>query len=89
MVLIYFLPNCGFVGDLVDAVVPFMGESITDGTLAKFLKSMLFYLSSNYLHFNQYSMYMAIDMLWADPGDRVQADEPIAQIETDKVILER
>lgn len=27
-------------GDLVDAVVPFMGESITDGTLAKFLKSM-------------------------------------------------
>ena len=27
-------------GDLVDAVVPFMGESITDGTLATFLKSM-------------------------------------------------
>lgn len=27
-------------GDLVDAVVPFMGESISDGTLAKFLKSM-------------------------------------------------
>lgn len=26
------------VGDLVEAVVPFMGESITDGTLAKFLK---------------------------------------------------
>ncbi|RVW45999.1 Dihydrolipoyllysine-residue succinyltransferase component of 2-oxoglutarate dehydrogenase complex 2, mitochondrial [Vitis vinifera] len=25
-------------GDLVDAVVPFMGESISDGTLAKFLK---------------------------------------------------
>jgi 2-oxoglutarate dehydrogenase E2 component (dihydrolipoamide succinyltransferase) len=37
-----FSPDCGFVGDLVDAVVPFMGESITDGTLAKFLKSMLF-----------------------------------------------
>ncbi|XP_031268947.1 uncharacterized protein LOC116127443 isoform X1 [Pistacia vera] len=28
-------------GDLVDAVVPFMGESISDGTLAKFLKSKL------------------------------------------------
>lgn len=28
-------------GDLVEAVVPFMGESITDGTLAQFLKSML------------------------------------------------
>lgn len=28
-------------GDLVDAVVPFMGESISDGTLAKFLKSMI------------------------------------------------
>jgi len=32
---------------------------------------------------------MAIDILWADPGDRVEVDEPIAQIETDKVILER
>lgn len=29
-----------FQGDLVDAVVPFMGESISDGTLAAFLKSM-------------------------------------------------
>lgn len=28
-------------GDLVVAVVPFMGESISDGTLATFLKSML------------------------------------------------
>ena len=27
-------------GDLVEAVVPFMGESISDGTLAKFLKRM-------------------------------------------------
>ncbi|CAD5178446.1 unnamed protein product, partial [Musa acuminata subsp. malaccensis] len=25
-------------GDLVDAIVPFMGESITDGTLATFMK---------------------------------------------------
>ncbi|KAF2945005.1 hypothetical protein DAI22_02g185000 [Oryza sativa Japonica Group] len=48
-------------GDLVDAVVPFMGESITDGTLATFLKK---------------------------PGDRVEADEPIAQIETDKVTMD-
>ncbi|KAF8029094.1 hypothetical protein BT93_E1690 [Corymbia citriodora subsp. variegata] len=48
-------------GDLVDAVVPFMGESITDGTLATFLKQ---------------------------PGDRVEVDEPIAQIETDKVTID-
>ncbi|KAJ9170062.1 hypothetical protein P3X46_018197 [Hevea brasiliensis] len=48
-------------GDLVDAVVPFMGESITDGTLAKFLKK---------------------------PGDRVEVDELIAQIETDKVTID-
>ncbi|XAR65666.1 Dihydrolipoyllysine-residue succinyltransferase [Bertholletia excelsa] len=48
-------------GDLVDAVVPFMGESITDGTLAKFLKQ---------------------------PGDRVETDEPIAQVETDKVTID-
>ncbi|KAL5211930.1 hypothetical protein ABZP36_022777 [Zizania latifolia] len=66
----YFLPNVSSYqlwsrsfasknGDLVEAVVPFMGESITDGTLANFLKK---------------------------PGDRVEADEPIAQIETDKVV---
>ncbi|XP_010244482.1 PREDICTED: dihydrolipoyllysine-residue succinyltransferase component of 2-oxoglutarate dehydrogenase complex 2, mitochondrial-like isoform X2 [Nelumbo nucifera] len=48
-------------GDMVDAVVPFMGESITDGTLAKFLKK---------------------------PGDSVQVDEPIAQVETDKVTID-
>lgn len=30
------------LGDLIEAVVPFMGESITDGTLANFLKSMFF-----------------------------------------------
>lgn len=48
-------------GDLVDAVVPFMGESITDGTLAAFLKK---------------------------PGDRVAIDEPIAQVETDKVTID-
>ncbi|CAN6251683.1 unnamed protein product [Urochloa humidicola] len=47
-------------GDLVEAVVPFMGESVTDGTIANFLKK---------------------------PGDRVEADEPIAQIETDKVTI--
>ncbi|KAG8376389.1 hypothetical protein BUALT_Bualt09G0058400 [Buddleja alternifolia] len=48
-------------GDLFEAVVPFMGESITDGTLATFLKK---------------------------PGDRVEVDEPIAQIETDKVTID-
>ncbi|KVI02311.1 2-oxoacid dehydrogenase acyltransferase, catalytic domain-containing protein [Cynara cardunculus var. scolymus] len=48
-------------GDLVDAVVPFMGESISDGTLAAFLKK---------------------------PGDRVEVDEPIAQVETDKVTID-
>ncbi|KAG0502722.1 hypothetical protein HPP92_002794 [Vanilla planifolia] len=48
-------------GDLVEAVVPFMGESITDGTLASFLKK---------------------------PGDRVAVDEPIAQVETDKVTID-
>lgn len=48
-------------GDVVEAVVPFMGESITDGTLASFLKH---------------------------PGDRVEVDEPIAQIETDKVTMD-
>ncbi|RRT53790.1 hypothetical protein BHE74_00006157 [Ensete ventricosum] len=37
-------------GDLVDAVVPFMGESITDGTLATFLKSMYFALCSTHIN---------------------------------------
>ncbi|CAL9094383.1 unnamed protein product [Musa acuminata var. zebrina] len=48
-------------GDLVDAIVPFMGESITDGTLATFMKSILVI--------------------------GVEVDEPVAQIETDKVLL--
>ncbi|ONK72053.1 uncharacterized protein A4U43_C04F15200 [Asparagus officinalis] len=48
-------------GDIFDAVVPFMGESITDGTLSTFLKK---------------------------PGDRVEVDEPIAQVETDKVTID-
>ncbi|PHT52629.1 Dihydrolipoyllysine-residue succinyltransferase component [Capsicum baccatum] len=60
---------CAFFGlicvsakdDLVDAVVPYMGESISDGTLAKLLKN---------------------------PGDKVEVDEPIAQIETDKVTID-
>jgi len=29
-------------GEFVDAVVPFMGESVSDGTLANFLKSKFF-----------------------------------------------
>ncbi|PKA60259.1 Dihydrolipoyllysine-residue succinyltransferase component of 2-oxoglutarate dehydrogenase complex 2, mitochondrial [Apostasia shenzhenica] len=48
-------------GDVIEAVVPFMGESITDGTLATFLKK---------------------------PGDKVAVDEPIAQVETDKVTID-
>ncbi|KAI8558280.1 hypothetical protein RHMOL_Rhmol04G0078700 [Rhododendron molle] len=48
-------------GDPVETVVPYMGESISDGTLVKFLKK---------------------------PGDRVHVDEPIAQIETDKVMID-
>ncbi|XP_011015462.1 PREDICTED: dihydrolipoyllysine-residue succinyltransferase component of 2-oxoglutarate dehydrogenase complex 2, mitochondrial-like isoform X1 [Populus euphratica] len=59
--LILSRPFSSDSGDLVDAVVPFMGESITDGTLAKFLKN---------------------------PGDRVEVDESIAQIETDKVTID-
>ncbi|XP_027064264.1 dihydrolipoyllysine-residue succinyltransferase component of 2-oxoglutarate dehydrogenase complex 2, mitochondrial-like [Coffea arabica] len=54
-------PFCSNSGDLVDAVVPFMGESISDGTLATLLKK---------------------------PGDKVEVDEPIAQIETDKVTID-
>lgn len=46
---------------LVEAVVPFMGESISDGTLSTFLKK---------------------------PGDRVEVDEAIAQVETDKVTVD-
>ncbi|KAL3644166.1 hypothetical protein CASFOL_012098 [Castilleja foliolosa] len=48
-------------GDTFEAVVPFMGESISDGTLATFLKK---------------------------PGDRVEVDEAIAQVETDKVTID-
>uniref|UniRef100_A0A7N0U245 dihydrolipoyllysine-residue succinyltransferase n=1 Tax=Kalanchoe fedtschenkoi TaxID=63787 RepID=A0A7N0U245_KALFE len=48
-------------GDVVDVVVPYMGESITDGTLAKLLKNV---------------------------GDNVAVDEPIAQVETDKVTID-
>ncbi|KAL0710220.1 hypothetical protein Bca4012_017198 [Brassica carinata] len=54
-------PFSSDAGDVVEAVVPHMGESITDGTLATFLKK---------------------------PGDRVEADEAIAQIETDKVTID-
>lgn len=47
--------------NLIEAVVPFMGESISDGTLTTFLKK---------------------------PGDRVEVDEAIAQVETDKVTVD-
>ncbi|KAG6790195.1 hypothetical protein POTOM_006343 [Populus tomentosa] len=69
----FMIIPCSDVGDLVDAVVPFMGESITDGTLAKFLKNPDF---------------VEYDILRADPGDSVEVDEPIAQIETDKVTID-
>ena len=42
-------------------VVPVLGESITEATVAKWLKK---------------------------PGDEVEADEPIVELETDKVNLE-
>ncbi|KAG2316634.1 hypothetical protein Bca4012_067491 [Brassica carinata] len=48
-------------GDVVEAVVPHMGESITDGNIDTFLKK---------------------------PGDRVEADEAIAQTETDRVTID-
>src|ERR1041384_1190896 len=44
-----------------DVQVPALGESITEGTLAQWLKS---------------------------PGEAVAADEPIAELETDKVSVE-
>ncbi|KAL9255107.1 hypothetical protein AKJ16_DCAP00434 [Drosera capensis] len=54
--------QCLFVtGEVVEAVVPFMRESIIDGTLATFSKQ---------------------------PGDHVEVDEPIAQIETDKATID-
>ena len=44
-----------------DVQVPALGESITEGTLAEWLKK---------------------------PGDAIEADEPIASLETDKVNVE-
>ncbi|RME89722.1 MAG: 2-oxoglutarate dehydrogenase complex dihydrolipoyllysine-residue succinyltransferase [Candidatus Hydrogenedentota bacterium] len=49
------------MANIVEITVPEMGESITEGTLATWLKN---------------------------PGDAVEADEPIAEIETDKVTVE-
>ncbi|CAL9178526.1 unnamed protein product [Musa hybrid cultivar] len=68
-------------GNLVDAVVPFMGESINDWTLATFLKSMSF-LCSHWMHIS------IVVHAFAESGDRVEVDEPIAQIETDKVTID-
>ncbi len=45
----------------VDVVVPQLGESVTEGILARWLKQ---------------------------PGERVERDEPIAELETDKVAVE-
>lgn len=49
----HFILFC-YEGELVDAVVPFMGESITDGTLAAFLKSKLSYIAEFCTHENMY-----------------------------------
>lgn len=80
-------------GDTVDVVVPPLAESIEDGTLAKFLKSMLtnFYPLCFQLLviFNDYwwlTVTCSVLMLGTGVGDRVNVDEPIAQIETDKVL---
>lgn len=56
-IFFFYLPvnNCN-EGDTVDAVVPYMGESISDGTLATLLKSMslliwsLIYLICSSIH---------------------------------------
>lgn len=76
----------------MEAVVPHMGESITDGTLATFLKSMslLHYLFRFFLmrkYISKSSFVGASDDYLSEPGERVQADEAIAQIETDKVSI--
>lgn len=73
-----------------------MGESITDGTLAKFLKGKFFsaYFSmplftnifNLVVHECKLLIVCASGILRTGPGDRVELDEPIAQIETDKVI---
>jgi len=48
-------------GEAVDIVVPVLGESLTEGTVASWLKSV---------------------------GDSVAADEPLLELETDKVTME-
>ncbi|KAL6140144.1 hypothetical protein ACLB2K_058445 [Fragaria x ananassa] len=76
-------------GDLVEAVVPFMGESITDGTLATFLKSTLMYLCMSGVDIYVFDCFVTRAYeTFAEPGDKVAIDEPIAQIETDKVTID-
>ncbi|KAK6932754.1 2-oxoacid dehydrogenase acyltransferase, catalytic domain [Dillenia turbinata] len=87
-------------GDLVDAVVPFMGESISDGTLATFLKSMFSYIIASVefvfggvmsiLLILTLSKFLGLILSYCgvEPGDRVEVDEPIAQVETDKVTID-
>ncbi|RZR97358.1 hypothetical protein BHM03_00026528, partial [Ensete ventricosum] len=79
-------------GDLVDAIVPFMGESITDGTLATFMKSMYFALCS--MHIDMvvdayagilFRIYIVVNLKSLMIG--VEVDEPVAQIETDTVLM--
>ncbi|KAK1632002.1 hypothetical protein QYE76_006317 [Lolium multiflorum] len=72
------------LGDSVEAVLPYMGESVTDGTLANFLRSMHLCV---YLRFKCVNVYATSMLSAAEPGDKVEADEVIAQIETDKCAL--
>ncbi|KAJ1279298.1 hypothetical protein BS78_04G144500 [Paspalum vaginatum] len=69
-------------GDLLEAVVPFMGESVTDGTLANFLKSMRYPLNP------LSSSCLLLTCCLLQNLVRVEADESIAQIETDKVTID-
>ena len=54
-------PAAGGGGESVDIPVPSLGESVSEATIAQWLKN---------------------------PGDSVAADEPLAELETDKVTLE-
>ena len=83
----------GIKGDLLDVVVPPLAESITDGTLAKFLKSTSFIFLIILIVATWHKSFLVIKnhsyTSRSDPGDRVELDEAIAQIETDKVLIYR
>ncbi|RRT60983.1 hypothetical protein B296_00043101, partial [Ensete ventricosum] len=74
-------------GDLVDAIVPFMGESITDGTLATFMKSMYFALCSMHIDMVVDAFAGILFRIYVSLMIGVEVDEPVAQIETDTVLM--